>query len=100
MKTYLEERQRVGSEVAFNVKKYLRFECPHFCEGIHNEHVQLSSIPEEAHRYVVTPLEWFIDRYKITQDYHKRPPAGSITPRPHHSNRTDCLCQYRINQNY
>ena len=36
-----------------------------------NEHVQLTGIPEEAHRYVVngrTPLEWFIDRYKITQD--------------------------------
>ena len=36
-----------------------------------NEHVQLSGIPEEAHRYVVngrTPLEWFIDRYKIKQD--------------------------------
>ena len=36
-----------------------------------NEHVRLSGIPEEAHRYVVngrTPLEWFIDRYKIKQD--------------------------------
>ncbi len=36
-----------------------------------NEHVHLSGIPESAHRYVVngrTPLEWFIDRYKITQD--------------------------------
>ena len=36
-----------------------------------NEHVCLSGIPEEAHRYVVngrTPLEWFIDRYKIKQD--------------------------------
>ncbi|MDE0011088.1 MAG: DEAD/DEAH box helicase family protein [Candidatus Poribacteria bacterium] len=36
-----------------------------------NEHVCVSGIPEEAHRYVVngrTPLEWFIDRYKITQD--------------------------------
>ena len=36
-----------------------------------NEHVQLSGIPAEAHRYVVngrTPLEWFIDRYKIKQD--------------------------------
>ena len=33
-----------------------------------NEHVRLSDIPAEAHRYVVngrTPLEWFIDRYKI-----------------------------------
>ena len=36
-----------------------------------NDHVCLSGIPEEAHRYVVngrTPLEWFIDRYKIKQD--------------------------------
>ncbi|MDE0313344.1 MAG: hypothetical protein OXM61_00450 [Candidatus Poribacteria bacterium] len=34
-----------------------------------NEHVQLTGIPEEAHGYVVngrTPLEWFINRYKIT----------------------------------
>ena len=38
-----------------------------------NEHVCLSGIPEEAHRYVVngrTPLEWFIDRYKIKKDTH------------------------------
>ena len=36
-----------------------------------NEHVQLSGIPAESHRYVVngrTPLEWFIDRYKIKKD--------------------------------
>ena len=36
-----------------------------------NEHVQVSGIPAEAHRYVVngrTPLEWFINRYKITTD--------------------------------
>ena len=36
-----------------------------------NDHVSLSGIPEEAHRYVVngrTPLEWFIDRYKVTRD--------------------------------
>ena len=34
-----------------------------------NEHVQVTGIPEEAHRYVVngrTPLEWLINRYKIT----------------------------------
>ena len=36
-----------------------------------NEHVCVSGIPEEAHHYVVngrTPLEWFINRYKIKQD--------------------------------
>ena len=36
-----------------------------------NEHMRLSGIPDEAHRYVVndrTPLEWFIDRYRIKRD--------------------------------
>ena len=36
-----------------------------------NEHVRLTGIPREAHAYVVngrTPLEWFIDRYRLTQD--------------------------------
>ncbi len=36
-----------------------------------NDHVRLTGIPAEAHRYVVngrTPLEWFIDRYRITTD--------------------------------
>ena len=36
-----------------------------------NDHVCLTGIPEEAHRYVVngrTPLRWFIDRYHIEHD--------------------------------
>ena len=36
-----------------------------------NEHVRLTGIPAEAHRYEVngrTPLGWFIDRYRITRD--------------------------------
>ena len=36
-----------------------------------NEHVCIAGIPEEAYRYVVngrTPLEWFIDRYRIKQN--------------------------------
>lgn len=36
-----------------------------------NDHVRISGIPPEAHQYVVngrTPLEWFIDRYRIKQD--------------------------------
>ena len=34
-----------------------------------NEHVLLSGIPKDAHGYIVngrTPLEWFMNRYKIT----------------------------------
>ncbi len=38
-----------------------------------HEHVSLSEIPAAAHDYVVngrTPLEWFIDRYRVTKDTH------------------------------
>lgn len=40
-------------------------------ELIINDHVRVSGIPQEAHRYQVngrTPLEWFIDRYRVTRD--------------------------------
>ena len=36
-----------------------------------NDHVSLRGIPASAHKYQVngrTPLEWFIDRYRIVQD--------------------------------
>ena len=36
-----------------------------------NDHIGLENIPAEAHSYVVngrTPLEWFIDRYRIKTD--------------------------------
>ncbi len=36
-----------------------------------NEHVSLRGVPAKAHEYQVngrTPLEWFIDRYRIVQD--------------------------------
>ena len=36
-----------------------------------NEHVRLANLPLEAHAYVVngrTPLEWLIDRYRVTRD--------------------------------
>ena len=38
-----------------------------------NDHLRLTGIPQEAHHYEVngrTPLEWLIDRYRITQDPH------------------------------
>ena len=38
-----------------------------------NDSISLQGIPAEAHKYHVngrTPLEWFIDRYRITRDSH------------------------------
>ena len=52
-------------------EKAMRFADDEKTTLIINEHVRLSGIPEEAHRYVVngrTPLEWYIDRYKIKRD--------------------------------
>ena len=51
-------------------KRAMRFADDEETTLIINDHIRLSGIPEEAHQYVVngrTPLEWFIDRYKITQ---------------------------------
>ena len=36
-----------------------------------NDHIRVSGIPAEAHRYEVngrTPIDWFIDRYRIKRD--------------------------------
>ena len=52
-------------------EKAMRFATPAKTTLIINEHLRLTGIPEAAHWYVVngrTPLEWFIDRYKIKRD--------------------------------
>ena len=52
-------------------EKAMRFATPAKTTLIINEYVRLTGIPEAAHRYVVngrTPLEWFIDRYRIKRD--------------------------------
>ena len=52
-------------------EKAMRFATPAKTTLIINEHLRLSGIPQAAHRYVVngrTPLEWFIDRYRIKRN--------------------------------
>ena len=52
-------------------EKAMRFATPAKTTLIINEHLRLTGIPQAAHRYVVngrTPLEWFIDRYRIKRD--------------------------------
>ena len=52
-------------------QKAMRFADDEKTTLIINEHVRLSGIPAEAHQYVVngrTPLEWYIDRYRIKRD--------------------------------
>ena len=52
-------------------ERAMRFATPAKTTLTINEHVRLTGIPEMAHRYMVngrTPLEWFIDRYRIKRD--------------------------------
>ena len=52
-------------------QRKMRFADAAKSELIINDHLRLAGIPEEAHHYEVngrTPLEWLIDRYRITQD--------------------------------
>ena len=51
--------------------KKMKFADPEKSILIVNDHLRLENIPAEAHQYVVngrTPLEWFIDRYRIKTD--------------------------------
>ena len=53
----------------------MRFDDDEKTELIVNDHLRLRNIPVAAHRYHVngrTPLEWFIDRYRIKQDKESR----------------------------
>ena len=49
----------------------MKFADPEKSILIVNDHIRLENIPAEAHHYVVngrTPLEWFIDRYRVKRD--------------------------------
>ena len=54
-------------------ERKMRFADENKTSLIVNDYVKLTGIPSEAHKYQVngrTPIEWFIDRYKITRDSH------------------------------
>ena len=54
-------------------ERKMRFTDENKTSLIVNDYVKLTGIPSEAHRYQVngrTPIEWFIDRYRITRDSH------------------------------
>ena len=73
-----------------------------------NEHVRLTGIPAEAHRYVVngrTPLDWFRDRYKIKRDKDSgilNDPNGwfRASTGPGYYNRANRLCECGVNSAY
>ena len=58
------EHYRIGSRA-------MRFADAERTVLVVNDHIRISGVPPQAHKYVVngrTPLEWFIDRYRIKKD--------------------------------
>ena len=54
-------------------ERKMRFADENKTSLIVNDYVKLTGIPSDAHKYQVngrTPIEWFIDRYRITRDSH------------------------------
>ena len=54
-------------------ERKMRFADENKTSLIVNDYVKLTGIPSEAHKYQVngrTPIEWFIDRFRITRDPH------------------------------
>ena len=54
-------------------ERKMRFADENKTSLIVNDYVKLTGIPSEAHKYQIngrTPIEWFIDRYRITRDSH------------------------------
>ena len=54
-------------------ERKMRFADENKTSLIVNDYIKLTGIPSEAHKFQVngrTPIEWFIDRYRITRDSH------------------------------
>ena len=71
LQTEIIQSRMLREEVYRITERKMRFADENKTSLIVNDYVKLTGIPSEAHKYQVngrTPIEWFIDRYKITRD--------------------------------
>ena len=71
LNTEILQTRMLREELYRITERKMRFTDENKTSLIVNDYVKLTGIPSEAHRYQVngrTPIEWFIDRYKITRD--------------------------------
>ena len=73
LNTEILQTRMLREELYRITERKMRFADENKTSLIVNDYVKLTGIPSEAHKYQVngrTPIEWLIDRYKITQDSH------------------------------
>ena len=71
LQTEIVQSRMLREELYRITERKMRFADENKTSLIVNDYVKLTGIPSEAHKYQVngrTPIEWFIDRYKITRD--------------------------------
>ena len=73
LQTEIVQTRMLREELYRITERKMRFADENKTSLIVNDYVKLTGIPSEAHKYQVngrTPIEWFIDRYRITRDSH------------------------------
>ena len=73
LQTEIMQSRMLREELYRITERKMRFADENKTSLIVNDYVKLTGIPSEAHKYQVngrTPIEWFIDRYRITRDSH------------------------------
>ena len=73
LNTEILQARMLREELYRITERKMRFADENKTSLIVNDYVKLTGIPSEAHKYQVngrTPIEWFIDRYRITRDSH------------------------------
>ena len=73
LNTEILQARMLREELYRITERKMRFADENKTSLIVNDYVKLTGIPSEAHKYQVngrTPIEWFIDRYRITRDPH------------------------------
>ena len=73
LNTEILQARMLRAELYRITERKMRFADENKTSLIVNDYVKLTGIPSEAHKYQVngrTPIEWFIDRYRITRDSH------------------------------
>ena len=73
LNTEILQARMLREELYRITERKMRFADENKTSLIVNDYVKLTGIPSEAHKYQIngrTPIEWFIDRYRITRDSH------------------------------
>ena len=73
LQTEIMQSRMLREELYRITERKMRFADENKTSLIVNDYVKLTGIPREAYKYQIngrTPIEWFIDRYRITRDSH------------------------------